>query len=331
MSNWHKQFMEWAVNPNQAVTSSMSFSPSRSAAGAVFTDSTEFYKALHSWYGETIGSRYRGSMLWSSAACNVESGTVSAPPAGCDLSAGLKAARFDAELTLAATDKGTDRYNTMTTLRKDLDARYPKAFPFSSEFLYWEEVGIIDTELTRNLIVCGVVITVIVAVLVPDLRISPWVILCIGLSIVDVLGFMYFWDVTISGVSTIYILICVGLSVDYAAHIAHMFKDSTGTARERAIKSLERIGPCTFNAVLSTLLAVAVMGLSSSYVFRVLFKTLFLVVIIAGAHGLWLLPTILSLVGGDRDPIETDVTQVDKEKGEVPPPTIVAGEEALGA
>ena len=34
-------------------------------------------------------------------------------------------------------------------------------------------------------------------------------------------------------------------------------QESTGTARERAIASVERIGPCTFNAVLSTLLAAA--------------------------------------------------------------------------
>ena len=104
----------------------------------------------------------------------------------------------------------------------------------------------------------------------------------------------------------IYVLICVGLAVDYAAHIAHMFKDliafaklqvgarvrirhetsffflvsahfshfvllqrifsqsvwplareeSSGSARERAINAVDRIGVCTFNAVLSTLLAV---------------------------------------------------------------------------
>ncbi|CAE7800258.1 Ptchd3 [Symbiodinium sp. CCMP2456] len=45
------------------------------------------------------------------------------------------------------------------------------------------------------------------------------------MSIINTLGFMYYWDVTISGVSTIYVLICVGLAVDYAAHIAHMFRE----------------------------------------------------------------------------------------------------------
>ena len=49
-------------------------------------------------------------------------------------------------------------------------------------------------------------------------------------------------------------------------------QESTGSARERAIGAMERIGPCTFNAVLSTLLAVIVVGFSESYVFRIFFK-----------------------------------------------------------
>merc|ERR1719181_484502 len=128
------------------------------------------------------------------------------------------------------------------------------AFPFTFEFLYWEEVGIIGEELLQNLLVCSAVIVVMVASLIPSPRISAIVIGSILVSIVDVVGLLYFWDVTISGVSTIYILICVGLAVDYAAHIAHMFKESTGTSQERAKKALGRIGPSVFNAVVSTFL-----------------------------------------------------------------------------
>merc|ERR1711957_77798 len=61
----------------------------------------------------------------------------------------------------------------------------------------------------------------------------------------------------------------------------------------------ERIGPCTFNAIFSTFLAVVVVGFSDSYIFRVFFKVLFLVTVLAGGHGLVLLPVILSVLGGD--------------------------------
>jgi len=246
-----------------------------------------------------VGSRYRNSMKWTDEDCMVNA-TVDSLPTGCTVTDGLSATRFNAELSLASTNTGTDRFNTMTTMRKEIDSRYSGAFPYSFDFLYWEEVGIIDEELVRNLIICGGVILVVIFALVPSVRIATWVVLCVAMSIINTLGFMYYWDVTISGVSTIYVLICVGLAVDYAAHIAHMFRESTGTSRERAIAAMERIGPCTFNAVLSTLLAVVVVGFSDSYVFRIFFKVLFLVVVIAGAHGLWLLPAILSLVGGSK-------------------------------
>ncbi|CAJ1332598.1 unnamed protein product [Effrenium voratum] len=150
-------------------------------------------------------------------------------------SRGLAASRFDTELALAATDTGLDRYATMTQMRSQVNALYPGAFPYSFDFLYWEEVGIIDVELTRNLLICGGIILVVICALVPQPRVAIWVVLCVCLSIIDTLGFMYFWGVTISGVSTtIYILICVGLAVDYAAHIAHMFKESPRAQRENA-------------------------------------------------------------------------------------------------
>ena len=70
-------------------------------------------------------------------------------------------------------------------------------------------------------------------------RVSGWVILCILLSIVDVLGMLYWWDITINSITTIYVLISVGLAVDYAAHIAHMFKEAKGPAQARAAIPME--------------------------------------------------------------------------------------------
>merc|ERR1719329_1418760 len=140
--------------------------------------------------------------------------------------------------------------------------------------------------------------------MIPHPRIAVWVSLCIVLSVIDLVGYLHFWGVTISGVSTIYILISVGLAVGYSVHIAHMFVESTGTAPQRAIKALERIGPSVFNAVLSTLAAVIIIGFSNSYVFRVFFKALFLTVLLGGAHGLLFLPTMLALFGGEKKPLK---------------------------
>ena len=106
------------------------------------------------------------------------------------------------------------------------------------------------------------------------------------------------WDITINSITTIYVLISVGLAVDYAAHIAHMFKEAKGPAQARACEALGRIGPCVLNAMISTFLAVLMLSFSKSYVFVTMFRAFCLVVVIAGAHGMWLLPVLLTLFAG---------------------------------
>merc|ERR1712151_58328 len=98
-----------------------------------------------------------------------------------------------------------------------------------------------------------------------------------------------------------YLLICLGLSVDYSAHIAHIFKESVGSVDDRAVSAMTRIGPSGFHALFSTILAVSVLAASKSYVFQIFFKVLFLVTMIAGFKGLWLLPVVLSIVGGSKE------------------------------
>lgn len=268
-------------------------------AQGVYTSESDYYTQLHGWWASGAGVRYQSQLKWVDTTCDNATATT------CDASRGIKASKLGATLKLEYTDKGQIRYDTMDTMRSEIatimaDYGGSRNFPFSYQFLYWEEVGIIDVELARNIIICAVVIATMVFMMVPHPRISVWVILSILLSINSLCGFMHWWGVTISGVSTIYILISVGLAVDYSAHIAHMFVESTGTSRERAIAALERIGPSVFNAVVSTMLAVIVVGFSKSYVFRVFFKALFLTVLLGGAHGLVFLPTVLSLLGGSK-------------------------------
>merc|ERR1712194_113123 len=147
----------------------------------------------------------------------------------------------------------------------------------------------------------------IISFTIPRPRIACIVSLGICMSIVELLGFMHWWGVTINGTSTIYALICLGLAVDYSAHIAHAFKEASGHRDDRALEALSRIGPSVFHALVSTIVALIVLSVSKTYVFRVFFKVLFLVTMIAGWKGLWLLPVVLSLVGGG------DITEEEKD------------------
>ena len=300
ISDWYGAFMETANNNEQQRGTWLTSDFTK------FKDKNTFYTELHNWYDGGGGARYRSSLQWNDADCN--RGDLEKVGDGvCDPTKGIFAMKMGMTLTLEATDKGNVRYETMTYLRNNVtDILGGKSFPYSFQFLYWEETGVIGKELVNNLLSCGAVIIVMIILMIPHVRIAPFVIFGIVYSVISLVGFMHWWDITVSGVSTIYILISVGLAVDYSAHIAHMFVTSSGTPSERSIKALVRIGPSVFNAICSTLLAVVVLGFSKSYIFRVFFKALFLTILFGGSVGLWLLPVLLSIFGGSKAAKEVD-------------------------
>lgn len=135
--------------------------------------------------------------------------------------------------------------------------------------------------------IAGGIVFIILCATIPKPRIALMVSLAICMSVLELIGF-------------IYLLICLGLAVDYSAHIGHIFNLSFGSATDRAWEAMTRIGPSVFHALFSTILAVLALSSSKSYVFEVFFKVLLLVTLIAGFKGLWLLPVVLSLVGGEQ-------------------------------
>ena len=54
------------------------------------------------------------------------------------------------------------------------------------------------------------------------------VMICVTMTLVDVMGYMHFWGLTIDVVSSVIIIISIGLCVDYSAHIAHAFLSVQG-------------------------------------------------------------------------------------------------------
>jgi predicted RND superfamily exporter protein len=270
----------------------------------IYSNKADFWKDMLAWYRQS--TIWQSSIKWADANCALPVPCDGSPAPSCDPAKGIAHARSGAQMKLEFTQDGAQRFEVLDTLRRDLEQIFGEGsgdknvFPFQMDFLYWEEMGVIDRELIKNLVICGGIILILICALIPRPRVAFVVAGVIVASIVEVVGISHYWGVTVNGVATIYILICVGLAVDYAAHIAHAFKDSSGTAEERSMKALTRIGPSVFHALTSTVIAIVVIGFSKSYIFKVFFKIIFLVTIIAGSHGLWLLPALLSIIGGEN-------------------------------
>ena len=213
--------------------------------------------------------------------------------------------RFDVELTTFLfhhtifTGENQDNIKAMNRVKEMIKEQNfsSRVFATTVEYSNWEIIQIIDYELYRNLVLSVTCVFVVTLILLADLRGSLIVMVSVLLTLVNVMGYMHFWGLTIDVVSSILIIISIGLCIDFSAHVAHAFMANDGDKNERIRLALQQIGPAVFNGGLSTFICICLLGLSDTYIFISFFKVFTLVIIFGLFHGLILLPILLSLIG----------------------------------
>ena len=196
----------------------------------------------------------------------------------------------DADKQIDAMDATRDMVATWTDL--------PMSFPYSAKFISIEGFKIIRRELFLNVGLAVGAVGIIVLVTVASPVTAILITVAVAACIIEILGFMFALGIVIDSVSVINIVLAVGLSVDYSAHIGHCFMTKGGTDKNARVKeALADIGAAVLSGAISTFLAVAVLLFSSSYVFQVLSRQFALTVGLGISHGLVLLPVLLSIVG----------------------------------
>ena len=134
--------------------------------------------------------------------------------------------------------------DAMLTLREDIDtkSRLP-SFPIAKQFISYEQYALTAKETIRNLLVAAVAILGVSSVYL----VHPIVILFVFLSfaslVIELFGLMYIWDVSLNGISMLGLVMAIGYSVDYSAHVAHAFVVSDSSNNdERIVRSLSTVG-----------------------------------------------------------------------------------------
>ena len=128
------------------------------------------------------------------------------------------------------------------------------------------------------------------------------------IGLLGVMGYWFFIGMHLETVSTLFISVAQGITVDYSAHIVHCFLKTDGITKEdRVKKSMIKIGPAVFNGAVSTFAGFSLCALGTSPITYAFFKV-FALIIFFGFFGAFLvLPVILSLVG----PTGTETYQID--------------------
>ncbi|XP_076326297.1 patched domain-containing protein 3-like [Tachypleus tridentatus] len=175
------------------------------------------------------------------------------------------------------------------------------SFPFNvtvyqQYFIFWDQFILVRETSIQAISVAAAVMMVISLIFIPKPMCALWVAFSIVSIEIGVVGYMTHWNVNLDSISMINLIMCIGFSVDYSAHISYAYISSDrNSPNERMRSALHSLGMPILQGSFSTILGIVSLAFAPSYIFLTFFKTVFLVILFAALHGILLLPVLLSL------------------------------------
>lgn len=187
-----------------------------------------------------------------------------------------------------------------------------EVFPYSVFYIFFDQYASIVSLSGTLLGSCVAIIFVIATVLLGSVLTAAVVTVTVCMTVVDIIGAMAVFGVSLNAVSLVNLIICVGISVEFCAHIARAFMFPSRTVMEtiksrfrgrdaRAWTALVNVGASVFSGITVTkLLGVCVLAFTRSKIFEIYYFRVWLaLVVFAATHALIFLPVALSLAGGE--------------------------------
>jgi Niemann-Pick C1 protein len=171
-------------------------------------------------------------------------------------------------------------------------------FTFDAIFSIWEFYTVAIDELIFTTIAGVVAVCLVGFILIGHWSATAFVLPMILVLYVDLLGTIQFAGLHINVVTYVTLVISIGLLVDFLMHIMLRYYESPGETREAKVKdTLETMGASIVVGGSSTFLAMLCLAFSTSLLIRTVFIAFLAIVVLGVAHGLILLPVILSIMG----------------------------------
>ncbi|XP_033751243.1 patched domain-containing protein 3-like [Pecten maximus] len=199
-----------------------------------------------------------------------------------------------------------DQGGLMVRMREFASESDLNVFAFSPWFIYFEQFVAVLPNTLQTVGVAIIAVFIITCLFMPNPKIILFVTMSMASIILGLVGFMHHWGLSLSSITMIHVIMSVGFSVDFSAHICHSFMTADGTDRNARVNTaLIRAGGPIFNGAFTSILGVVMLVFSKSYVFVSFFKVMTLVILFGAFHAVLVLPVVLSLFGPGR-PISVD-------------------------
>ncbi|CAM9729733.1 unnamed protein product [Chrysoparadoxa australica] len=259
--SWMESFLRWA------------------GPAATFDTPTKFYQSLAVFLGSAVGKRFNTDIDFQ------EDGTI-----------GISRVHFfhqgtvDVKSSIQALEDVRDSVESSTL--------EPKPFAFSKQHTLTEQFLVIKGELATNFLLVLAAVFGLSLLILGYLRHALLAVALIAVVDFEILGSIYYWQLEVSSITGIALIMAVGLVVDYQVHTLFYFlhQDPTISREERAAAALVEVGASVFQGGCTTFLSILALAFSGNQVFRVFFRMFFSIVVLAVIHGLVVLPVLLTFI-----------------------------------
>ena len=146
-------------------------------------------------------------------------------------------------------------------------------FIHCSKYEQFMVTDVLGKELFRNISLAMIAVFLCTEIVLCNLLGSIIVSTIVFIGLLGVCGYWFFLGMHLETVSTLFISVAQGITVDYSAHIVHCFLKTEGTSKEdRVKKSMITIGPAVFNAAVSTFAGFSMCVLAPQFAWPVLVR-----------------------------------------------------------
>ncbi|CAF0815024.1 unnamed protein product [Brachionus calyciflorus] len=170
--------------------------------------------------------------------------------------------------------------------------------PYSVAFKYYEQFEETLPNVIQSFIIAIESMYIIALIFIPDL-VSVFCIIMSMLSIMTgLVGFMHLWQLSLSSITMIELIMSVGFCIDFSAHVTHAFiSNGKGDRNKRGFWAFRDVGVPIVNSALSTIIGTLLLAFCKSYIFKSFFKTMTILMCLGIVNSLLFLPVLLSVIG----------------------------------